>query len=263
MAHAIALTLGPEVKETVPFLRVSRHRQLGRAYLHGRNPHDPGSTSSAATLIKRASITFGNEKGRIRATPCRSNLFGMKSSPGKSQHTVFHRIEDSVVTRWSALTFSNVFLSTNRKGCSGSNAATTVLPVQPPQLPRAGRLCVRSSKGASFVVKEPNRFAGMTGEHEASRSRELTSPGRFRRNRPAAIFRFERRRPETISCHCMYLTGSRGALLLSAFLPRLGPPNAGGPFFRPALSSPGGARPPSGAGPPSGALRLFPTILKG
>ena len=29
----------------------------------------------------------------------------------------------------------------------------------------------------------------------------------------------------------MYLTGSRGALLLSAFLPRLGPPNAGGPFF--------------------------------
>ena len=159
MARAIALTLGPEVKETVPFLRVSRHRQLGRAYLHGRNPHDPGSTSSAATLIKRASITFGNEKGRIRATPCRSNLFGMKSSPGKSQHTVFHRIEDSVVTRWSAWTFSNV--STNREGCSGSNAATTALPVQSTQLPRVGRLCVRSSKGASFVVREPNRFAGM------------------------------------------------------------------------------------------------------
>jgi len=171
MAHAIALTLGPEVKETVPFLRVSRHRQLGRAYLHGRNPHDPGSTSSAATLIKRASITFGNEKGRIRATPCRSNLFGMKSSPGKSQHTVFHRIEDSVVTRWSAWTFSNVFLSTNRKGYSGSDAATTVLPVQPPQLPRAGRLCVRSSKGASLVVKEPNRFAGMN-----RRTRGLSIP---------------------------------------------------------------------------------------
>ena len=161
MARAIALTLRTRVEEAVPLPGSAATANLDGLTFSAENPHDPGSTSSAAALTKRASITFGNEKGRIRATPCRSNLFGMKSSPGKSQHTVFHRIEDSVVTRWSALTFSNVFLSTNRKGCSGSDAATTVLPVQPPQLPRAGRLCVRSSKGASLVVKEPNRFAGM------------------------------------------------------------------------------------------------------
>jgi len=171
MARAIALTLGPEVKETVPFPRVSRHPQLGRAYFLGRKSTRPRINELGSSIDQACVDYVRNEKGRIRATPCRSNLFGMKSSPGKSQHTVFHRIEDSVVTRWSALTFSNVFLSTNRKGCSGSNAATTVLPVQPPQLPRAGRLCVRSSKGASLVVKEPNRFAGMN-----RRTRGLSIP---------------------------------------------------------------------------------------
>jgi hypothetical protein len=34
----------------------------------------------------------------------------------------------------------------------------------------------------------------------------------------------------------LLVTGSRGALLLSAFLPRLGPPNAGGPFLRAELA---------------------------
>ena len=159
MARAIALTLGPEVKETVPFPRVSRHPQLGRAYFLGRKSTRPRINELGSSIDQACVDYVRNEKGRIRATPCRSNLFGMKSSPGKSQHTVFHRIEDSVVTRWSAWTFSNV--STNREGCSGSNAATTALPVQSTQLPRVGRLCVRSSKGASFVVREPNRFAGM------------------------------------------------------------------------------------------------------
>jgi len=41
MARAIALTLGPEVKETVTFPRVSRHRQLGRAYFLGRKSTRP------------------------------------------------------------------------------------------------------------------------------------------------------------------------------------------------------------------------------
>jgi hypothetical protein len=90
---------------------------------------------------------------------------------------------------------------------------------------RAHRLSLRRQTGSPTARRHELANTG------ASRYRELTSPGRFRRNRPAAIFRFERRRPETISCHCMYVTGSRGALLLSAFLPRLGPPTAGGPFF--------------------------------
>ena len=36
-------------------------------------------------------IAHGIEKGRIGATLGRLNLNGMKSSPGKSHHTVFHR----------------------------------------------------------------------------------------------------------------------------------------------------------------------------
>ena len=35
----------------------------------------------------------GIQKGRIGATLGRSNLFGMKCSPGKSHPTVFHRLE--------------------------------------------------------------------------------------------------------------------------------------------------------------------------
>jgi len=42
---------------------------------------------------------LGIEKGRIYATLAGQNLFGMKCSPGKSYITVFHKLEDSVVTR--------------------------------------------------------------------------------------------------------------------------------------------------------------------
>ena len=35
----------------------------------------------------------GNPKGPHWRDPSRSNLFGMKSSPGKSHPTVFHRLE--------------------------------------------------------------------------------------------------------------------------------------------------------------------------
>lgn len=75
------------------------------------------------------------------------------------------------------------------------------------------------------------RRGGVSPIAVASRIRELTSPPRFRRNDPAAIFLFERRRPETITRHIEIAIARELFLLLGVFLPRLGPPNSGGPFF--------------------------------
>src|SRR3954451_6061007 len=83
----------------------------------------------------------------------------------------------------------------------------------------------------------------------ASRPRELTSPPRFRRNDPAAIFLFGRRRPETITLHIESAITSELVLLLGAFLPRLGPPNTGGPFLRAELAITRRRRVAAGLGP--------------
>ena len=50
------------------------------------------SLAGAGGLV-RGVLAPGIQKGRIGATLSRSNLFGMKSSPGKSDPTVFHRLE--------------------------------------------------------------------------------------------------------------------------------------------------------------------------
>ena len=93
--------------------------------------------------------------------------------------------------------------------------------ISPPQLELPGMFTEKSGVSDCSVA--------------ASRIRELTSPLRFRRNDFAAIFLVERSRPETITRHIRVAIARELVLLPGVFLPRLGPPNPGGPFLRTEL----------------------------
>ena len=102
--------------------------------------------------------------------------------------------------------------------------------ISPPQLELPGMFTEKSGVSDCSVA--------------ASQIRELTSPLRFRRNDFAAIFLVERSRPETITRH-IRVCDCAGAGFASrcVFLPRLGPPNPGGPFYERSCSSPVGDKP--------------------